>query len=292
MAARRTGIFHNEGAGSGRTDRVRRTVELARSALDADVRVINSRDVGALRAWLDAGIGDYETVVVAGGDGTLGVAFEAATGREVTLGWIPAGFGNATAHLIGMPRDPEGAVAVLEHGEVREIDLVAVGDRLALFAGAGWDAAVAGRYAAAGARGLRGWADAIVRSVPDLWKRPRMEIVADGWTVHRGPTTLLVVSTTPFYGRGLRVNPGARPDAGRLSARVYAGPAPRIAAEAVRWAARIAPRAERVDATTIEVRSLDGRAIPVQVDGDRIGEQDAWRFEVRPRAVRLIGRWS
>ena len=43
---------------------------------------------------------------------------------------------------------------------------------------------------------------------------------------------LLVVGTTPFYGRGLKVNPGARTDRGRLALRVYPGPAPALAVEA------------------------------------------------------------
>jgi len=191
-----------------------------------------------------------------------------------------------------MPRDPDPVVEILARGEARPIDLLAVDDRLALFAGAGWDALVAGRYAAADTRGIRGWGVAVARSVPDLWRRARVEVTADGWTVHRGPAELVVVSTTPFYGRGLRVNPGARPDAGRLSVRVYEGPAPRLALEAARWAVGASPRARRIDAGSVTIRSLDGRLVPLQADGDLLGAETAWTFELRPAAVRLIGRWS
>ncbi len=45
-------------------------------------------------------MGDYRTAVIAGGDGSLGIAFNVAEGRDVALGYIPAGFGNATAHLL------------------------------------------------------------------------------------------------------------------------------------------------------------------------------------------------
>ena len=122
--------------------------------------------------WLGERIGEYATAVIVGGDGSLGVAYTVAAGhRDLTLGWIPGGFGNATAHLLGMPRDPDAAVEILVRGEARPIDLVAIGDRLALFAGAGWDALVAGRYAAADTRGIRGWGAAVARSVPDLWRR-------------------------------------------------------------------------------------------------------------------------
>jgi diacylglycerol kinase family enzyme len=102
---------------------------------------------------------------------------------------------------------------------------------------------------------------------------------------------LVVAGTTPFYGRGLLVNPGARTDAGRLTLRVYPGPEPRLALEAVRWAAHRRPLAEAVHAQAAVVTSLDGRPIPVQADGDLLGEAAEWRFAVHPAAVRLIGRW-
>ena len=103
---------------------------------------------------------------------------------------------------------------------------------------------------------------------------------------------LTVASTTPFYGRGLLVNPGARPDAGQLTARVYPGPAPQMAAEVGRWASRRKPAARGVLASTLTIASLSSRPIPVQADGDHIGEAEEWTFEVRPAAVRLIGRWG
>jgi diacylglycerol kinase family enzyme len=289
----RAAVFLNEAAGSARTDRVRRMVELARHALDADLQVTRTRDPAAMDAWLAERMASYDVAVIVGGDGSLASGYNVAARLPgVTLGYLPAGFGNAAAHLLRLPSDPEGIVEVLARGEARPVDLVGVGDRLALFAGAGWDARVAGRYADAGALGLRGWVTAITRSVPDLWRRRPVEVSADGWVVHRGPLVLLVVSTTPFYGRGLKVNPGARPDVGRLSMRVYPGPAPRLAIEAGRWAIGTAPHAERVDAREIELRAIDGGEVPVQADGDLIGERTGWRFELRPAAVRLIGRWS
>jgi hypothetical protein len=88
------------------------------------------------------------------------------------------------------------------------------------------------------------------------------------------------------------VNPGARPDAGRLALRVYPGPAPRLAIEAARWFARLAPNAERVDAHDVTLRVAGGGEIPVQADGDVIGSRAEWSFAIRPAAVRLIGRWG
>jgi diacylglycerol kinase family enzyme len=291
----RTGaaVFLNEGAGSARTDSVRRVVGLARHALDADLHVTSTRNADELGAWMRERIAPYATVVIAGGDGSLGVAYNVAAGNDdLVLGYLPAGFGNATRHLLRLPSRPEELVEVLLRGEARSIDLVAVDGRLALFAGAGWDARIAARYADAGARRMRGWAAAVASSIPDLWRRPSVQVRADGWLVHRGPMELAVIGTTPFYGRGLCVNPGARPDAGVMALRVYPGPAPMLAVEAARWAFRLSPRARRIDARRIEIRTIGHGEVPVQVDGDAIGSRSSWEFEVRPAAVRLIGRWS
>lgn len=301
-------IFVNEGAGTARSARVRAAVAFARRALDAEVFTTATRSPAELRDWLAERIEGCATAVMVGGDGSLGVAYNVIAGlppdRAPVLGYIPAGFGNATRHLLRLPTHPAALAGVLARGEARPVDLVAVSaagegfaegrdapPRLALFAGAGWDAVVAGRYAAAGARKLPGWAAAVAGSLGPLHRRFAVRVAADGAVVHEGPMILAVAGTTPFYGRGMLVNPGARTDAGRLTLRVYPGPEPRLALEAVRWFAHRRPAARGVHAQSVTVSALDGRPIPVQADGDVIGEAGEWSFEVRPAAVRLIGRW-
>ncbi len=288
-------IFLNEGASSARTNRVQAAVALTRRALDADLHITSTRSVEELRAWLEERIAGYTTAVIVGGDGSLGVAYNVIgalpDGQRPVLGYIPAGFGNATAHLLNLPRHPAALAALVAVGESRPIDLVSVDGRLALFAGAGWDAVVAGRYAAGGAKRLRGWGGAVLGSLGVLHRRFAVRVEVDGTVVHEGPMAMVVAGTTPFYGRGLLVNPGARTDAGRMTLRVYPGPEPRLALEAVRWAAHRRPAAASFHAQAAVVTSLDGRSIPVQADGDLMEEAAEWRFAVRPAAVRLIGRW-
>lgn len=284
-------ILLNRAAASAGNRRVARAVALTRAALDADLHVADTRDIDELRAWMAERLGGYATVVVAGGDGSLSVAYNLLAGQPgVTLGYIPAGFGNATAHLLDLPSRPEALAELIAGRDARPIDLVEVAGRLALFAGAGWDAVVAGRYHAAGARRLIGWAGAIARSVPDLARRESVTVEADGNLVHSGPMELVVVSTTPWYGRGLLVNPGARPDRHRLTLRVYRGPLARFAVDAVRWVAKRSPSAQAIGAGEVVV-STAGEAITVQADGDVVGSRSQWRFAIRPAAVRLIGRW-
>jgi diacylglycerol kinase (ATP) len=284
-------LFLNELAGSARTPRVQEAVTLARERLGADLHTVGTRDPDTLTAWMAERLEGYRTIVVVGGDGSLGIAYNMLAGQDVVLGYIPAGFGNATAHLLGLTREPEALAATLEAGDARPVDLVSVQGRLALFAGTGWDAVVAGRYAADGAKGMLGWARAVLGSTPELIQRHAVQVEADGAIVHDGPIELLVVSTTPWFGRGLLVNPGARIDAGRVTLRTYPGPLPYFLIDAVRWLAKRRPRSAAIHALRVTIRSTDGRPLPVQADGDLIGSAEAWTFEVRPAAVRMIGRW-
>ena len=284
-------IFLNELAGSARQPRVQEAVALARERLGAELHTIATRDPDTLTSWMGERVREFRTIVVVGGDGSLGVGYNAVAGTDTVLGYIPAGFGNATAHLLGLTREPEFLAATLATGDARPVDLVAVDGRLALFAGTGWDAIVAGRYAEGGAKGMLGWAAAVAVSIPDLVDRHDVRVEADGTVVHDGPIALLVISTTPWFGRGLLVNPGARIDAGRLTLRVYPGPLPSFLPEAVRWLAKRRPHARAVHAGRVTIRTGDGRPLPLQADGDLIGSQGEWTFEVRPAAVRMIGRW-
>lgn len=293
MAAVRgaTAIVLNRGAGSATSERVRRAVELSRVLLHADLLTVDTRDVDELRTWMAKHLDGYRTVVVAGGDGSLSIAYNVLAGRDTVIGYIPAGFGNATAHLLRLPRDPGRLAQVLLQADARPVDLVRVDGRLALFAGAGWDARVAARYAAGGARRMIGWASAVTQSVPDLVRRPSVRVEADGTLIHDGPMELVVVGTTPWFGRGLLVNPGATYDAGTLTVRVFAGPLPSFALETLRWVAHRQPAAKGIGATRVTLRSPQGLPIPVQADGDLVGERPAWRFGVVPAAVHLIGNW-
>lgn len=284
-------ILLNMAAGTAKTRRTQRAVDLVQRSLDAELLTVATRDADELAAWIRERAGGYRTLVVAGGDGTLGVTYDVLAGSGTLLGYLPAGFGNATAHLLHLPREPEALAATILAGDARPLDLVRVGSRRALFAGAGWDALVAGRYADAGARGTLGWAQAIGGAVPALFRRPAVRLRVDGQPVYEGPMELLVASTTPYFGRGLLVNPGARPDRGRIRLRLYPGPASRLALEAIRWAARRSPTVPHWDATSADLEVVDGQ-VPLQADGDRIGHARLWSFAVDPAAIRIIGRWA
>jgi diacylglycerol kinase (ATP) len=70
----------------------------------------------------------WQTIVAAGGDGTLNEVINGIGENlgEARVGLLPLGTGNDFARSIGMPVDLEEAIEVIRAGDTREVDLVRV----------------------------------------------------------------------------------------------------------------------------------------------------------------------
>src|SRR5690606_20990613 len=95
--------------------------------------------------------GDYDTLWMGGGDGTIHVLLNQALFTRLHLGVVPMGTVNALARALGIPLQPEAAVAHLLKANPRPMNIGCVnGERRFLcFAGVGYAAAVV--YDVAGA---------------------------------------------------------------------------------------------------------------------------------------------
>jgi len=69
-----------------------------------------------------------ETIIAAGGDGTLNEVINGVGENltDVRVGLLPLGTGNDFGRSIGLPVDLEAAIEVIRAGETRAIDLVRV----------------------------------------------------------------------------------------------------------------------------------------------------------------------
>jgi YegS/Rv2252/BmrU family lipid kinase len=70
-----------------------------------------------------------EVPVVISGDGLIGAIGGALAGSETPLGIVPGGRGNDLARVLGIPSEPEAAVATLAAGQTRRIDVGEVNGR-------------------------------------------------------------------------------------------------------------------------------------------------------------------
>jgi diacylglycerol kinase (ATP) len=163
-----------------------------------------------------------------GGDGTFQGLANAAFGRDVLVGILPAGGGNDFAYTIGMPKkDPTGAARAILASRPRAIDLLrarTADGRERLYAGGGGIGldAEAARHAATTYRHLPGRLRYLAGAVRAFCGFQRLTVHAQfpGSEVPPIKARALVAAAlnTPMYGAGIRLAPAAQVDDGLLTA--------------------------------------------------------------------------
>ena len=248
----------------------------------------------------------YDVVCAFGGDGTFNEAANGLRGSDTPLTCLPGGSTNVFCRILGIPNDvvdaTEHLLAMADAWAPRQIDLGVVGDRRFLFtAGVGLDASVTKRVDARPRLKARFgpwfYATAAVGAVNrEYTVHPRKLTVEVEGAAYEGITAIFQ-NTTPytyFAQRPIDLVEDVALDSGNVAGVVLrrASPVdvPTIAFRAL-TSARIV-RHRQVSAfssvTAATVRSLDERPLPLQVDGDYLGELPEIAVRVDPGALRVV----
>lgn len=248
----------------------------------------------------------YDAVVVLGGDGTINEAANGLAGSATALAPLPGGATNVYTRMLGLPGEVLSAAERLAGNApapVRDVDLGRVNDRWFTFsAGVGLDASTVervdrrprlkarwGRWFFAGV-GLSVFVSRYVRHPP------RLEVeLADR---RLEAVTVLLQNGNPYTYFGARpivLDPAGGLESGELGG-VGLTRASAIDLPPVLWRAlsgRVVSEHPRVQPLStrewLVIRSLDGRPVPLQVDGDHLGAVLEVRATVKPRALRVLG---
>lgn len=160
-----------------------------------------------------------DLVLAVGGDGTVNEVAQGLLGSAAALGIVPAGSGNGLARALRLPLQPGAALAALEAGGRRRMDVGTLNRRPFLnVAGAGFDAAVGHAFHERGKRGgRRGLLGYVRLSVLELRAyRPRrltLEVANERLEL---AAFVLTFANGLQYGSGAVINPGGKLDDGRL----------------------------------------------------------------------------
>ena len=92
---------------------------LAGPGRTVDVLLAHGRSIG--RAIDRGAASDYDTIIVGGGDGSVGYAAHRLAGTDKALGVLPLGTVNLLARDIGVPADLDDAIAAVEESVPRAI---------------------------------------------------------------------------------------------------------------------------------------------------------------------------
>jgi diacylglycerol kinase family enzyme len=249
----------------------------------------------------------YDIVVAFGGDGTVNEAANGLAHSPTPLGCLPGGATNVYCKLLGVPGDivdaTERLLRVADDWRPRRVDLAYVNGRAFTFSGGiGLDASVVKRVDAHPRLKARltqwyfAWAGVTTFTKDYVVRPPRLEAETGGEVV-RGVTVVVQNGDayTYFGERPVPVAEGVELGDGRIGGVVLKRAAPvdiptviaRLLSKRLHVAdhPRIAAFSTSDD---VRVVSADGRPVPVQVDGDYIGDAVEAVFGVWPGALTVV----
>lgn len=206
------------GPGPGVTEESLREV-LERHSIQAPIVASNAPEdaTRAVREALEAG---HTTIIVAGGDGTVGqVATELIGKTDVALGIMPLGSVMNVVRMLGVPRDLDGAAAVIATGRTRLIDVgEANGVPFYETASVGMNAAMfsAAQHFEDGDHG----SPFRVLGIAFGYRPARMLVEMDDETLATR-ALMVTISNGAYMGVGMTVAPDARLNDGRFDVLIF-----------------------------------------------------------------------
>jgi diacylglycerol kinase family enzyme len=265
--------------------------ESVAGALHADQVVFTERPGHATELAREV---DTDSLVVFSGDGGFNEVLNGVR-AETVLGFVPGGGTSVLPRTLGLPRDPLAAAARIAEGRTQRMSLGrANGRRFGFAAGVGLDAELIRRVDALGRRedgkrpGDAAFAWTALKTLAEARVRfePTLEIEGHGRAAFA-----LVANTDPYTYVGrlpLRLPRGTRLEGGLdlLAPRFFRA---RSLPGAVRYLAtgrtRL-PLVELHDVDRIVIRC--DTAMPLQLDGEDVGDVDAVHFEAERDALTVF----
>lgn len=176
---------------------------------------------------MQAGEQGYERVIAIGGDGTthevVNGIMQVPMERRPILGVVPVGSGNDFAHAVGVPLEPDRALASALNSQAVAIDLGVMTDdhgRREYFdntLGIGFDAVVTIRsHRLPVVRGFLMYLTAVIQTIILNHDPALMQMEIDGQKLEQS-SLMLTVCNGPREGGGFLVAPDARIDDGVLN---------------------------------------------------------------------------
>ncbi len=100
-----------------------------------EVTVLRSEYIGHIGEYISMHGEEFDTIVVAGGDGTLNETINSVIrlNKTIQIGYIPCGTVNDVAHSLGIPRNVKKALKVILDGKIFLHDVFKCNDRYGIY---------------------------------------------------------------------------------------------------------------------------------------------------------------
>lgn len=159
--------------------------------------------------------GNFDIVMVFGGDGTVNQIGSAMLHRQEALLIIPLGSGNGLARHLKIPMNPKKALMLASSGTIKKIDAAKINNKFYFCsAGVGFDALVAYKFAYAGTRGLKTYIKIVFNEYFSY--KPQKYIISTPYEQIKTNAFFISVANANQWGNNVKVAPQANIDDGQL----------------------------------------------------------------------------
>ena len=174
-----------------------------------DYQIVRTRYAGhATSLALECVDKKIDAVVAIGGDGTVNEIAQALVQTPTTFGVIPCGSGNGLARHLKIPMEPVGAIKVINHFVVRQLDYGKInGKPFFCTCGVGFDAFISYKFAQSEKRGALTYLENTLREGLK-YKPDTYEIDIEGETV-KYKAFLIACANASQYGNNAYIAPHA-----------------------------------------------------------------------------------
>jgi diacylglycerol kinase family enzyme len=284
----------NGAAGSNRAIKTKERLAELFSGHGAKARILLARDGRELTVLARRAVEERcDTVVAAGGDGTVSAVAGALAGTGIPMGVLPLGTLNHFAKDLNLPLDLEAAVATIVTGRTVHIDVGEVNGHVFLNnSSIGIYPWIVRERETEQRKGYRKWV-AFARASASVLKRYSLlhvRLRTEGCDEAEVLTPFVFVGNNRYESQGFNIGQRSALDAGQLWV-CRAPPASRsrllvLAIKHVFGSARVSDL-EIFDAHDISVRTRASR-LAVAIDGEVILLEPPLHYRIQPGALKVI----
>lgn len=291
---KRVFIVLNPVAGSCNAETVRQTIRQKCEAAGVGYAIYESTGNEQLPTVVREALSQgYQTIIAAGGDGTVSAVAKELVESDFTLGILPVGTANLLARELNIPFTLDAACDVTITGkQIRKIDVMKVGARISLsHISLGVYSRIAEKTSATAKRYFRPLAY-IWNALPELLNQRhwRFTVTIDGKTLRTHASFIIVANVGEVGAVNLRWGSDIAPDDGQLDVCLVHARSLRDYLEfiwhVIRHRHKEAPKLTYLIAKQhIKIRTK--QPVPVRGDGEIIGRSEV-DIEVLPGALSVL----
>ena len=232
---------------------------------------------------------NFDTIIIAGGDGTINEVGSVIAGTNINLGVIPCGSGNGLARHLKIPISSRRAVQNINGNKILRIDAGIVNDKYFFCtSGLGFDAWIGYLFATSKKRGFWTYVTTALKEFY-RYKAEEYEIVLDGKVIKQ-VAFLVTVANTAQYGNEAVIAPKAEVNDGKLDICILTPfPKFKMAEIGIRLFNKSIDRSVYLTTTKItEAIIKRERKGVIHLDGEPMEMGDTLNIKVVPQCLNII----